>query len=235
MPRLHVKKITSIGVVEEGDNEPARILLWKSAPKPPKPLPVVQWANVEKALRVRDEELSAVIDRIDAAATAVNERNTMRRQAEIGPEGVRGEIDRIAWEMVAKGEAATLTEARPMAWRDNPDLIARSRQQHVSTPVSETGQTVADRIGQVVRDAADRAVRKSGVLWTEWGRDQQQARVRSQARVAAWRTEEGRLLRDLATAHGGAPYPSGVAKIRKRRDGDQFAKALRVLDAGFDL
>ena len=212
MPRLHITRIVSIGAVEQGDNPESQILLFKSKPTPQDP------ANAERS-------------KTEVEPQGENDMRTTK----IGPGEVRGEVDRLAAELIEKGEATSLAEARAEVWRRNPDLVAKSRKRHFSEPVSETGETVADRIGQVVRDAADRAVRKSGVLWTDWGRDQQQGPVRAQARAAAWRTEEGRLLRDLATAHGGAPYPSGVAKIEKRREGDRFAKALRILDDGFEL
>jgi hypothetical protein len=223
MPRLHVTKITSIGVVAEGDNPDARVLLYKSKPEKRKPPPAIQRAAIEKALADRDEQLTAATERIDAHLAAVNkatgkDTDMAPTRAELGPEGtVRGEVDRLALELVEKGEASSLTQARLMVWKARPDLVDASRADgervyhRRRAPMPEDSPGVA---GEVVKAVGAWALELTGVPanWTK---------STAALRAEIWRSPRGRLLRDLytdANTHGD--------KVMKA---DRHAEARKVL------
>jgi hypothetical protein len=92
--------------------------------------------------------------------------------------------------------------------------------------------TISDRVGEVIDEAVDRASWKP--LLEQWGKSRSRDEIVRGVRVGLWRTDEGRALRDLDVAKGAEPYtPSGVASVRKSKDGARFAKALGLLDSGF--
>ncbi len=77
MPRLHVHKITSIGVVEEADNEPAKILFWKAKPEVVKATDTSERRRARRmlrALQIRIQRQNPALSLADAKAEAARQR-----------------------------------------------------------------------------------------------------------------------------------------------------------------
>jgi hypothetical protein len=123
-----MSKITSIGVVEAGDNPEATIELWKSKPETPaKPPPVVQWANVAKAIADHDQALDEAIGRIDDSADRVHQLSEERNQVETySAEEIAAAVDARARAMLAQVEhwEKSRAEVRADLWRKTPQLHA---------------------------------------------------------------------------------------------------------------
>jgi hypothetical protein len=110
------------------------------------------------------------------------------------PATVRGEVDRIALEMVKSGEAPNLTQARPMVWKSRPDLVEASRAEPGRVPGIYGGRapaadTVPERIANVVKERADEM---SGIpeSWNE---------TDAQRRARIWESPQGKKLRAAYT------------------------------------
>jgi hypothetical protein len=257
--RLFVRAITSIGAVEEGDNSPhSSILFWKRKPLT-KPEVLQRRPGIAAALHASApgpssgaEGAAAVQKRIatNLAATAKTSEEirktleeieqlrgttmTSRRSRTEPADTVRAAVDRLATELVEKGEAPNLVQGRVQVWKGRPDLVAKSRQE-IPDPVSdEPEMTISDRVVQVIKDAAVEASFRP--LMENWGRSESRESIISKVRVEMWRTPEGQALRDLDRAIGSKPYTTDtVAAIRKSKNATRFGLALDVLDRGIRL
>lgn len=95
----------------------------------------------------------------------------MGRKAQMAPaETVRGEVDALAAEMVKRGEAPNLTQARPMIWKERPDLVAASRnarelERGGRSAVGESGKTISDRVGVALHHGVHCAAQASESLY----------------------------------------------------------------------
>jgi hypothetical protein len=138
------------------------------------------------------------------------------------PATVRGEVDRIALEMVAKGEAPNITQARPLVWKSRPDLVEASRAEPGRVPGIYGGRapatdTVPERIANVVKERADEM---AGVV--EWWN-----MTDAERRVIVWKSRQGKMLRDAYTD----ATKRGDVKFTKSND---HADAMKILKAWED-
>lgn len=225
--RLHVRRITSIGAVEEGDNPGAQIMFWKR--RDPKPdtaaglSPAQKWANVPAALAALDDRIAKAVDRVEADAAAVQriaeERNDVVKVPDTFPEGtIRRQVDEIAAEMVANGEASNITQARPLVWKARPDLrdLSRANKETANLPRSRPSHETdtAQRVVAAVADWADELSAQQG----NWNKQA------AELRAEIWRTPQGRQLRELYTdAHHKGEK---VAKSNDHADAVQVLKRL---------
>lgn len=255
MPRLHVLKITSIGVVEKGDNPGATIMLWKAAPEVAKAKPKakdrrraqrmlralqtkIQVANpqmtladaLSEARRLRPDLVASLLEKVlkaqdsriaEVEATAAkvlastrhedDERMTMSRK----PDDIIGEVDRLAKELVAKGDAENLVEARAKTWHDNPDLVRKSR--------SQTRRVANNALDQTLAEEITSAVHKVGLEMTalpgEWDTPISELNVR------AWHLPDGQKLRALMVAAGKSTKPDTIRKSAEHAEAFQILKA----------
>ncbi len=227
--RLFVNKILSIGVVEEGDNPPSEILLFKAKGKSPmskdteneilrkRPDLAEALGRTQKATsmtaKARGEAVARHIDKRlteqEKALTEISEGYTQisktigeamtglngPRSPKIAPpDTVKGKVDRIALDLIAKGKAANITEARPMVWKSRPDLVAASRANdegdiHVAGGRKPEAGTVAEQISKVIHDRAD-AIASMPQMFGKSIAD---------LRVEVWKSPDGRKLRSLYT------------------------------------
>lgn len=118
------------------------------------------------------------------------------RQTELGPKGtVRGEVDRLALELVEKGEADNITKGRVMVWKSRPDLVDASRAvseqvyHRRRAPMPEDSPGVA---GEVYSSVEKWALEATGIP-QNWNTPL------SQLKVDIWKSPRGRLLRELYT------------------------------------
>ena len=200
--RLHLSRLTSIGAVEAGDNPEADVLFWKARAGEGEsagsalPLPAEDLAAATLAkLDAQDRAITGIIESREALGQEIEkERNAMGRPAKTYPAGtIRAEVDRLAHEMIETGEAATLTEARPLVWKARPDLVAASRANTEGRTAPRVGPepgTLPERIAKAVEA---RAVEMSALS----AYFEKSAAAR---RVAVWKTPDGQRLRDLYTA-----------------------------------
>jgi hypothetical protein len=243
MQRLHIHEITSIGAVVAGDNDPDNdtdgIMLWKSrsgAPSyslsegaPPAGgkghtvsrslSPVDRATAVVKSVMAKLDEQDAAIRDIADSYRRIGETMTPRK-AEIAPaDTIRGKVDAIALEMVAKGEAPNLTQARPMVWKSRPDLVEASRAEPGKRIPGTYGgrapdvDTVPERIAAVVKERADEM---AGV--TEWWN-----LTDAERRVIVWKSRQGKQLRAAYTD----AMKRGETKFTKSNDHPEAMKILK--------
>jgi len=236
MNRLHIHRITSIGAVEDADNPESDLLLFKARPTEPKSGPdgrgsllnPGRWgASIATRLAETDRALNRIADTQRALRRSIEKEGTMRpRKAEIALAGtVRAEVERLAVEKIETGEAATLIQARPMVWRERPDLVAKSRHESPETVTDGPGKTINDRVVEVI----DEATRKASwqPLMKGWGDGKTRDEIITKVRVEMWQTPDGSELRDLDRAFGSKPYtPTTSREIRKSRDGGRYERAL---------
>lgn len=87
-------------------------------------------------LDVMDESLEDLKEATEETQRTLDGIKTMRgtnmTRGEATAGGVRSEVDRLAASMVKNGEAENLIEARPMVWRERPDMVAKSGQEDLA-------------------------------------------------------------------------------------------------------
>jgi hypothetical protein len=136
-------------------------------------------------------------------------------------------VDRLALELVEKGEASSLTQARPMVWKARPDLVDASRAiseqvyHRRRAPMPEDSPGVAGQVYEVVTKWALEAT----------GIPQNWNTPLSQLKVDIWKSPRGRLLRDLYTDAN--TNGSKVAKADRHAEARQILKALQADPAVF--
>jgi hypothetical protein len=166
----------------------------------------------------------------------VTEIKQMRgnRMARTEEQPVRGQAHELVREVVEKGEAENLTAARPMVCRKRPDLVAKSRQENPHLMDEGSARTIADRVREVIDEAAAEASMRP--LMEDWGSSHTRQEIISKVRAEMCRTAGGRLLRHLDRTVGSKPYTTAsVTAIRQSHNSDEFRKALEILDHGFRI
>ena len=201
-------------------------------PEPVKPRRRVPAAvSVAKALDSFDTRLADVFKTTATAQVLMaqiqdDERETMKQTTD-----ARDQVDALADERIARGDASTRAEARAAVWHDHPELVAKSRQETVAV-ADQSAQTISERVREVIEEAATKASWLP--LMESWGHDMSRHEIIAKVRVELWRTPEGQALRDFDRAAGSKPYTRNtVAEVRKSNDAARFAKALDVLEHGF--
>ncbi len=215
-----------------GDWEIFTALTAREPEQPVKPRRRVPAAvSVAKALDSFDTRLADVFKTTATAQVLMaqiqdDERETMKQTTD-----ARDQVDALADEMIAQGDASTRAEARAAVWHDHPELVAKSRQETVAV-ADQSAQTISERVREVIEEAATKASWLP--LMENWGHDMSRREIIAKVRVELWRTPEGQALRDFDRAAGSKPYTRNtVAEVRKSKDAARFAKALEVLEHGF--
>jgi len=125
---------------------------------------------------------------------------------------VRAEVDALADELVAKGDADNLIEARAKVWHDNPDLVTKSRR--------ETRTVASNALDQTLAEEITTAIHKRGLemsaLPGEWNTPIPELYVR------AWHSADGQKLRALMLA-------AGKSKPATLRKSGEHAEAFAIL------
>jgi len=221
MKTLHVTKIVSIGAVAEGDNPPAAILLFKARDQhrskvhdPPPPKRVTLTAK-DLALAV-DNRLTRQARRLAAVAKAAAtvgdtiQRMTTRKEPTVAVEtyaAVLAEVERraatVQKEAKESGDPISMAKAKAQAWRDDPELVQRSR----NAPKSDHPAPPVDKglSAEIAAAVHARALEASGrpEMWTK---------TIPEMRAAIWRTPDGRLL-------------TALSRDAEKRDPDALAKS----------
>ncbi len=80
-----------------------------------------------KVLNGQGTRFAAVEDTAAMLIRQINEDD--ERETTMTKTDVRAEVDALADELVAKGDADNLIEARAKVWHDNPALVTKSRRE----------------------------------------------------------------------------------------------------------
>jgi len=130
------------------------------------------------------------------------------------PADIFGEVDALADELIAKGDADNLVEARAKVWHDRPDLVKKSR--------TQTRYVVGNVLDQTLAEEITTAVHKVGLEMTalpgEWNTPIPELNVR------AWHLPGGQKLRQLMLA-------ARQSKPDVIRKSGEHAEAFRILKA----
>jgi hypothetical protein len=122
-------------------------------------------------------------------------------------------------ELVAKSEAANITQARPLAWKSRPDLVDASRADgervyhRRRAPMPEDSPGVAGQVYEVVTKWALEATE----IPQNWNRPL------AAINVDIWKSLRGRLLKDL--------YRDAMTHGDKVQKADRHAEARKILRA----
>ena len=164
-------------------------------------------AKVLKGQGTRLEELEATTAMLLRQINEDDERETTMTKTD-----AKAEVNALAEAMVAAGEADTIAEARAAVWRENPDLVKKSRQETSTTVKASDKPTLGEEIGEVVHARALELSATPG-LWNERIPD---------LRVRVWKSPDGERLRALMRA----AVSRKPATIKKS---GEHAEAFRIL------
>jgi len=203
---LHVKTITSIGAVEEGDNPQAKILFFKareklasrSAPEKTRP-PLTGYAlalAVDNRLSRQAQRLAVVAkatatvgDTVERMTTIGKERTVVESYSDVLAE-VAERAEALQKEAKESGEPISMAKAKAAAWHDD-DLVQRSR----NAPKSAHPKPPVDKglPAEIAAAVHARALEASG-------RPEMWSLTVPEMRAAIWRTPDGRQLTELSRA-----------------------------------
>ncbi len=166
---------------------------------------------VEKMLKRQGTRI-AEVEETAAMATALIRQINDERETTMTKTDARAEVNALAEAMVAAGEVDTMAEGRAQAWRDHPDLIAKSRKENTTVLASDAPLTLGGEIAEVVHKRALELSATPG-MWNE--------RIPA-LRVRVWKSPDGERLRALMRAS----VSRKPATIKKA---GEHAEAFRIL------
>jgi hypothetical protein len=240
-PRLWVKKITSVGAVEEGDNPGAEIVFWKRRDAgsgegfgEPRERGAQQAASDVQRPERRVGERRTYDRRRgpDRRAGLVKATTTTKRKAPTMGRPRLNAHERL--EAIVKNEeerirterpGLTSAQARSEFWRTPQGAAVAEQLRKVGTVKKSNtpGPTLADQC----LEAIDK--RANDVVWRNLGGGMTKEAVRA----AQWRTPEGQALAGLMRSpYGALPYSKGLEALSKSKDADRHTEALNLLRDG---
>lgn len=222
--RLFVHSLTSVGLVADGDDPEARVVLYKSRAEE---APTIETAvGFEKGPTVAS--LTAAGDRLDHQLGLLREDRRRREDEEktmIEREIAKsaGEIDRLAAAMMKESPGLSVQAARLRVRREHPGLAVRER---AAGGTATGADFVKEERPVTLSDAITRLIHKRADLsaWTEFRRG---GPTIGQLRADLWKTPDGVRLRSLQRSEwGDRPLAEALAKVEKS---GEHAAALAVL------
>jgi len=219
MPRLHVKKITSIGVVEAGDNPEATILLFKSAPEMVKATDTSERRQARSTLR----GLQIRIQRANPAMTLADAKAEAAR--------LRPDLVKLLVAKVLKSQGTRIAEVEETAAAALRQIEDDERE---TTMTKTDAKTEVTRLAKQMRDAGefDSMVEARAEVWRTNPDLVKQSRMETPATVRVPDVDEREQITEAVHKRGlemsalpgewNTPIPELFVRVWKSPDGQKL-------------